>query len=155
VAAGDLSGDGTLDVIFGGADTTVQVQDSEGTRLWVFNTGDEVSDLACADVDGDGADEVIVSSLSFNVYCLDGDGTVLWRTALPNQVRALALLEGGTLRVAAGCDDGAVYALDAADGSLLARFETGGRLIDLAAGGPQQVIASSEDGFVYAIGLPE
>jgi len=155
VAAGDLDGDGKLAVIFGGADTTVQVWDSEGERLWVFNTGDEVTDLACVDVDGDGADEIIVCSLSFNVYCLDGDGTMLWRTALPNQVRALALLDGDRPRIAAGCDDGAVYALDAADGSPVARFETGGRLIDLAAGGAGEIIASSEDGSAYAVKLPE
>jgi len=153
VAAGDLDGDGRREVIFGGADTTVQVYDAEGERLWVFNTGDEVTDLACADVDGDGADELLVSSLSFNVYCLDGDGAALWRTALPNQVRTLTVLAGEPRMLAAGCDDGAVYVLGAADGRLLGRFATGGRIIDLAPAGSGQVVASSEDGQVYAAGL--
>jgi len=149
-AAGDLDGDGRREVIFGGADTTVQVYDADGKRLWVVNTGDEVTDLIAADVDGDGADELLVCSLSFNVYCLDGDGNALWRTALPNQVRTLALLAGEPLRLAAGCDDGAVYVLDAAHGSLRARLLTGGRVRDLASAGPGEVIAASEDGQLHA-----
>ena len=156
-AAGDIDGDGRDEVLFGGADTNVQVYNADGERIWLFNTGDEVSDLACADVDGDGADEVLVSSLSFNVYCLEGDAsgwTVKWRAALPNQVRTLTVLAGAPPRVAAGCDDGAVYLLDATDGSMLARFQTGGRLIDLAPAGPGEVIASSEDGYVYAVSVP-
>lgn len=153
VAAGDLDGDGRREVIFGGADTTVQVCDADGKRLWVVNTGDEVTDLACVDVDGDGADELLVSSLSFNVYCLDGDGSIRWRTALPNQVRALTLLTGDPLRLAAGCDDGAAYVLRAADGALLGRFETSGRIIDLAAGSAGEVIIASEEGRLYAARL--
>jgi len=154
VAAGDIDGDGRREVIFGGADTNVQVYNADGERLWVFNTGDEVTDLVCADVDGDGADEILVSSLSFNVYCLDGDGNAQWRAALPNQVRTLTVLAGEPLRLAAGCDDGAVYALNAADGSMIARFATHGRLIDLAPAAPGEVIASSEDGFVYVVRVP-
>jgi len=153
-AAGDLDGDGRKEVIFGGADTTVQVCGPDGDRLWMFNTGDEVTDLACADVDGDGADEILVSSLSFNVYCLEGDGSVIWRAALPNQVRTLTVQAGEPLRLAAGCDDGAVYALDATNGAIVGRFETGGRLIDLAPAGPGEVVASSEDGFLYKVSVP-
>lgn len=149
-AAGDLDGDGRREVIFGGADTNVQAFSADGERLWVVNTGDEVTDLACADVDGDGADELLVSSLSFNVYCLDGDGNALWRTALPNQVRSLTILAAEPLALAAGCDDGAAYVLGAADGRVLGRFGTGGRIIDLAAAGMGEVIVSSEDGQVYA-----
>ncbi|MGI5817597.1 MAG: FG-GAP-like repeat-containing protein [Armatimonadota bacterium] len=157
VTAGDIDGDGRQEVIFGGADTTVQVVNADGERLWVVNTGDEVTDLACMDVDGDGSDEILVSSLSFNVYCLEGDATgwsIKWRTPLPNQVRTLTTLAGEPGRLAVGCDDGVVYALDAADGSVLARFETGGRLIDLAPGAPGEIIASSEDGSVYRLSLP-
>jgi len=157
VAAGDIDADGRQEVIFGGADTTVQVYGPDGDRLWVVNTGDEVTDLACMDVDGDGTDEILVSSLSFNVYCLEGDATgwtIKWRTALPNQVRTLATLAGEPLRLAVGCDDGAVYALNAVDGSMVARFETGGRLIDLAPAGPGEIIASSEDGFAYKVSVP-
>ncbi|MGD9495045.1 MAG: FG-GAP-like repeat-containing protein [Armatimonadota bacterium] len=157
-AAADIDGDGRDEVVFGGADTNVQVYNADGERIWLFNTGDEVSDLACADIDGDGADEVLVSSLSFNVYCLEGDATgwtVKWRTPLPNQTRTLTVLAGEPPRVAAGCDDGAVYALGATDGALLARFQTAGRIIDLAAAGLGEVIAASEDGFIYALRVPE
>jgi hypothetical protein len=153
-AAGDLDGDGRQEVIFGGADTTVQVYAPDGSRMWVVNTGDEVTDLACADVDGDGQDEILVSSLSFNVYCLEGDGSVKWRTALPNQLRTLTLLEGEPMRLAVGCDDGSAYALSAADGSLLGRFQTEGRLIDLAPLGAGEIAASSEDGFLYGVRMP-
>ncbi|MFO8081099.1 MAG: PQQ-binding-like beta-propeller repeat protein [Armatimonadota bacterium] len=154
VAAGDLDGDGRHAAIFGGADSTVQAVSPDGDRLWTVNTGDEVTDLACVDVDGDGADEVLASSLSFNVYCIEGDGTIAWRTALPNQVTTIAVSAGEPLRLAAGCDDGAVYALDVSDGSIIGRFETGGRLIDIAPAGPGEIVASSRDGYVHAISLP-
>jgi len=154
VAAGDIDGDGRQEAIFGGADTTVQVVSPDGERLWVLNTGDEVTDLACVDVDGDGADEILVSSLSFNVYCLKGDGTIAWRTSLPNQLRTLTVLAGEPLGLAVGCDDRAVYALNASDGAIIGRLKTGGRLIDLAPAGAGEIVAASEDGFLYMVNIP-
>jgi len=162
VATGDINGDGKREAIFGGADTLVQVVSAEGKRLWTFNTGDELSAVACADVDADGKDEVLATSLSFNVYCLDGEGKMLWRKGLPNQLRAMTMLKGDDgYRVAAGCDDGSVYVLSATDGSLLARYETAGRVIALASGKLQagadwpHVVAASEDGNVYGLRVEE
>ena len=158
VAAGDINGDGDLEVVFGGADTLVQVADTDGKRMWTFNTGDELSAVACADVNGDGKEEVLAASLSFNVYCLDGEGNMLWRTALPNQVRCMAVLEGAEgYRVAAGCDDGGVYVLTAADGAVVSKYATAGRVIAIAAGRPAadatwpEVRAGSEDGNLYGL----
>ena len=114
--------------------------------------------MACVDVNGDGKDEVLAASLSFNVYCLDGEGNMLWRTALPNQVRCMAVLEGaGGYRVAAGCDDGGVYVLTAADGTVVSQYATAGRVIAVAAGRPvaggtwPEVLTGSEDGNLYGL----
>ncbi len=162
VAAGDIDGDGTPEVIFGGADTQLQVVSADGKPLWQFNTGDEVTSVACADVNADGKAEIIASSLSFNVYCVDGQGQLLWRQELPNQVRAATVFSGAAgLMVAAGCDDRAVYLLHAADGTIVGRFATGGKLVTLASGkllpdsANPQLLASSEDGHIYALSLPE
>ncbi len=161
VAAGDIDGDGTREVAFGGADTNLQVVSAEGKPLWMFNTGDEVTGVICADVNNDGMEEIIASSLSFNIYCVDGTGKVLWRRELGNQVRTInALKTARGLLLAAGCDDRAVYVLNAKDGGVLARFVTRGKLVSLASGkllpgsAVPQVLASSEDGHIYALTLP-
>ncbi len=157
VAAGDVNGDGNNEVVFGGADTLLQVVSNEGKLIWSLNTGDEVTSVSCADVNADGKAEILATSLSFNVYCVDGEGKLIWRTGLPNQLRCSVVYDNGDgMRVAAGCDDGNVYLLDASDGQVLAAMATGARLIDLAAGklvagAGMQLVASSEDGAVRAM----
>ena len=159
VAVGDLDGDGVKEVLFGGADTTVQAVDADGQALWQFNTGDEVQNLVCIDVTGDGRDEVLVTSLSFNVYCLDGEGTMLWRRELPDQVRAMALLEAGEQKLAAvGCDDGHVYVLQVADGTVVHHFRAGDRIHSIVAGvlpdGIPILAAAAANGQIYCLKLP-
>ena len=158
-AAGDIDGDGQQEVIWGGADTLVQAAGADGKRIWQFNTGDEVRSVACVDVDGDDSDEILATSLSFNVYCLDGEGNMLWRRDLGNPVTAGVLTMVGDKPVlAAGCLDGTVYLISAADGKILASHATGAEIIALAQGkcaaDAAQIIAAAANGSLYALDIP-
>lgn len=150
-AAGDVDGDGKQEAIFGAADTNVHVISSEGQKLFTFNTGDEVTAVQCADVNGDGKQEILVGSLSFNVYCLDGTGKVLWRQDLGNEVRRLATYQsGGKLLIAAGCEDGTLQVLDAADGKRVYQFKSDGSVISATSGKlggtAETLVVSTTDG---------
>jgi WD40 repeat protein len=150
-AAGDLKGDGKQEAIFGAADTNVHVISPDGQKLFIFNTGDEVTSLQCADVNGDGKQEILVGSLSFNVYCLDGTGKVLWRNDLGNEVRELTIYQSPKgLLVAAGCVDGSLQVLNAADGKRLYQYNGGGSVISAAngklGGAGESLVVGTADG---------
>lgn len=84
--AGDVDGDGDLEIAFADNKGVIRVVDGNGTLMpgWpqTVRLGPDVRSIACADVDADGADEVIVfSSLTDrgaepNMYIYEGDGQV-------------------------------------------------------------------------------
>ena len=160
VAAGDVDGDGLKEVAFAGADTNIHLLKADGTLLWQFNTGDEVTQVVMADMDGDGNDEVVASSMSFNVYVVKGDGrTPLWRTNLHEVVHCIAVADfngDGKLEVAAGTDDGIVHLLANDDGHVIGRYRTRGPIRSLFAAdvdgdGVPEIAVASEDEGLYAL----
>jgi outer membrane protein assembly factor BamB len=144
-------------VLFGGADANVHAIGTEGKLLWQFNTGDEVTALACRDVDGDGADEVIVGSLSFNVYAVKGDGTLLWRQDLGWPVSDLCVVgEGNDAVVCAVTHEGRVCVLNGADGAwigALALEADGLRVASIPqpVDGSPTIVATSTDGNLFGL----
>jgi outer membrane protein assembly factor BamB len=128
----------------------------DGTLRWLFNTGDEVTSVAAADINGDGRDEVLAASMSFNVYCMDAAGEALWRRDLRAEVTSLAQAAGedASLVLATSRDRG-VYALDPADGKVLAGLRLGASPLALATGaGPNEVriaAITSADGDVRVV----
>jgi outer membrane protein assembly factor BamB len=157
VATGNLLGDGKRAALFGGADTLVQVLSADGKLLWSFNTGDEVTGLACADVNGDGKDEVLVSSLSFNVYCLDGTGKMLWRQDLGDQVRALTVWQSqGQWLVGAGTDSKQVVVLQARDGKPVGGAMVADKVLGLTPVGAQakELAVTVADGNLVVVAAP-
>ncbi|MGD8238328.1 MAG: PQQ-binding-like beta-propeller repeat protein, partial [Armatimonadota bacterium] len=154
--AANLDGDATRCVVFGGADGNVHVLGPDGTLRWLFNTGDEVTSVAAADINGDGRDEVLAASMSFNVYCMDAAGEALWRRDLRAEVTSLAQAAGedASLVLATSRDRG-VYALDPADGKVLAGLRLGASPLALATGaGPNEVriaAITSADGDVRVV----
>ena len=153
VAVGDVTGDSTPEVFFGGQDALVQASDAEGKRLWQVNTGDEVTGILIHDADGDGTCEVLASSLSFNLFCLNGDGSIRWRTDLGAPLRRLGLAgaEADAVLVV-GTDDGRVVTLRATDGSPLAQVRLEKGVIDMAVAG-EVAYVSDAAGEVSALGL--
>jgi len=160
VAAGDVTGDGVPEVIFGSADTNVHVLDAKGKLLWQYNTGDEVTAVAVCDLNSDGVGEVVVASKSFNVYALKGDGERLWRTDLEDEVVALtaAKTASGIAMLAAGTASGSVHVIDALGKTIGHYVLPGGVLAlvatDLNGDGASEIVASCGDGAAYALRTP-
>ncbi len=85
-AAGDIDGDGKLEIVFGcyRNDSCVYALNAEdGSLLWKYNTGG-CNDVApiIYDVDGDSKPDIVVpASCNPTTFCLDGQtGTVKWQT---------------------------------------------------------------------------
>lgn len=131
-AAGDIDGDGRLELVFGcyRNDSSVYALNAEdGSLLWKVNThapgGDGCNDVAplIADVDGDGFLEVILpSSCNPVTYCFDGKtGAAKWAvpTRGSDSPPTIADVDGdGRLEILHGEFGGWVRCLDAETGSL-------------------------------------
>ncbi len=87
-AVGDVTGDGTPDVVFtsfaGGAYTSAgtitAIDGATGATHWSVAPGVYASaGVALGDLDADGLPEVCTAGTSYAVVCLDGAGTVKWQ----------------------------------------------------------------------------
>lgn len=124
----------------------------DGTRKWVYQTGNSVwTDAAIGD---DGA--TYWGSLDLSVYALDANGRLRWKAGtLGFVVSSPALANDGTLYV--GSFDGKVYALDATTGATKWTFATGDNVYSSPAldedsqGKLVAVDVASADGSVYSI----
>jgi outer membrane protein assembly factor BamB len=131
-AAGDIDGDGKLELVFGcyRNDSSVYALNAEdGSLLWKYNTHppgfEGCNDVAAliADVDGDGTMEVIVpSSCNPTTFCFDGKtGAVKWtaRTRGSDSPPTIADIDNdGTLEILHGEFGGYVICLNAETGSI-------------------------------------
>ncbi|NLX13802.1 MAG: PQQ-binding-like beta-propeller repeat protein, partial [Phycisphaerales bacterium] len=152
VAAGDITGNGVPEVLFGGEDSFVQTVDAGGKSVWMFNTGDEITGLAVVRLEEAEPSRVFVSSLSFNVYSLDGQGKLVWRRDLGSPVRSMAVHEQGG-HLAAACDNGVFYMLNPR-GEVVGMFDNAGRIRDIVPtrlNGKTAFITASDNGYLRAM----
>jgi len=80
-SAGDLDGDGALELVVAGGGGNLVCLEAEGTLKWRRALTGEVewSAPVVADLQGDGTPEVIVGTQGAHLYCLAGaNGSVLW-----------------------------------------------------------------------------
>ena len=157
VAAGDVTGTGRPLVLFAGADGNVHAADGMGKRQWLYNTGDEVSDLALTDLNGDGIQDIIAGSLSFDVVALKGDGTPIWRRDLGEPVLNLVLADlngDGKQEICAGAEDGHVFVLDLS-GKILADWTASSavRKLTVIPCKPDRLAATCDDGTLAVLSL--
>jgi len=82
IVLGDMNGDGKLDVVAGGNQTTpgVMLNNGDGTlappvMLGMGSTEDAASQIALADVNGDGANDVLMTDGQLEVWLNSGAGT--------------------------------------------------------------------------------
>lgn len=153
----DLSGNGQLEVIFGGLDGYIYALGSNGELLWEYeneNRSESRSTAACADLNSDGRKEVIIGALSSEggfLYVLSSEGGVLVRRLLPEAVHsspAVADLDGdGDKEIVVGTSftwwltnggtpSPAVYAFDSSQVFSALSFDDPAKLPDLS-GWPQ------------------
>ncbi|MFZ1730108.1 MAG: FG-GAP-like repeat-containing protein [Bacteroidota bacterium] len=130
-AAGDIDGDGLLELVFGcyRNDSCVYALNAEdGSLLWKYNThsatAEGCNDVASLiiDVDGDGTMEVIVpSSCNPTTYCFDGKtGALKWSAATrgSDSPPTIADVDGdGVLEILHGEFGGYVICLNAETGA--------------------------------------
>ncbi|MEO6833798.1 MAG: FG-GAP-like repeat-containing protein [Chitinophagaceae bacterium] len=130
-AAGDIDGDGKLEIVFGcyRNDSSIYALNAEnGTLLWKFNAAgvaEGCNDVApiIYDVDGDGKLDVIVpSSCNPKTYCLDGKtGKVKWvcNTRGSDSPPTIADIDGdGKPEILHGEFGGYVICINGEDGSV-------------------------------------
>ena len=79
----------------------------------------------------------------------EGTGEEIWRFRTPGNVLSSGTIAGGA--VLFGCEDGHLFALDAATGRELWRFRTGGAVISTPAVAGGVVYFGSDDGALYAL----
>lgn len=90
VAAGDLQGDGTVEMAVGSRVGNLHVK-ALGGEAWELSMGSQVTDVAVADLTGDGALNVLACSASHYVVCADADGGVVWRANVGGAARQMAV----------------------------------------------------------------
>ena len=156
VVIDDLDGDGTPEIAFAGRDSFVHVIDAQGRLLFKFGTGDEVTSLTTIAAPGGGR-LLVAGSRGFNLYAFDAAGNVVWRTDLGYAVTDVATVHTAAGEgVAATTDSGAVLLIDAADGSVVGRYQLllGGITLvaaDLDGDGAQELAVSGRDGNLTAL----
>ncbi len=79
----------------------------------------------------------------------DFRGGPTWKFNTPDDINSSPALASGVLYF--GCNDGFLYALDAATGAEKAKFKTGGAIWSSPWPGNGVVFVGSDDGSVYAI----
>jgi outer membrane protein assembly factor BamB len=81
-AAGDINGDGRIEIVAADAQGWVVCWSQDGDELWRYKLDASVkpfSGVALGDLDGNGDMETIVTDHGGNVTCLSSRGMVLWR----------------------------------------------------------------------------
>ena len=167
LAAADLEGDPTPELVASTASGRLAALESGGRELWRLDLGSYVRQFALADLTGDGRPEVIVGTAGGQVVTVSGDDVgavreppLLWRWEAPGSVPAVAAadLDGdGTAEVLVGSGPapGTVSALTAG-GELLWQREVSGGVWALAAGdldGDEipELLAGADDGVITLI----
>ena len=95
----------------------------------------------------------MVGSDCFYVYLLDEYGTERWRRNLGAPVQHLMVSDmNGGAKIVAGCEDGAVWVLDA-EGTPIASHQAGGAVHVLAADGRGHLVLGGSDGTLSVMGV--
>lgn len=130
VAAGDIDGDGTMEIVagteggLGDASPVVTVLNNEGTALWTFSVPETVNawTVVTSDIDEDGSDEIVAgkyyygdSMSSGNVFAIDGDKSILWSYKTDGWINSIVVddinRDGKKEVLVAGENDNRVYCL--------------------------------------------
>ncbi|MCK4328243.1 VCBS repeat-containing protein [candidate division WOR-3 bacterium] len=163
--AGDINGDGSVEVVASSGNEVYAFSGAQGDVLWSFTSGGVMGATppALGDINGGDTIEVIVGSNDNFVYVLSGaDGSVLWRHDTYGEVSrnkpTLADIDGDGLdEVLVGSYSGWFFALDG-DGTVLWFFGIPGShtwnspaVGDLDNDGDLEVVIFTRSGWVFVL----
>lgn len=117
-AAAGAGGNGTDDRVFG-------LNGANGAQLWLFDTGNSVSDIVdIGDIDGDGIHDLAAGGWDDSVYCLKGNnGGLIWKAGIGDIVMDLERLpdvnDDGRDEVVVGSWSDYLYCLSGSNGAVL------------------------------------
>jgi len=135
--AGDVNGDGKVELVRGSGDGMIFAMDEDGQDVWSTQvTGPIYAPPAMGDIDGDGFEEVVIGGYYFrggdpNLYALNGeDGSILWTFSTMDEGSTFEkgfegaptlydINDDGALDVLIGSRNYYFYALDGTDGSVM------------------------------------
>ncbi len=163
----DLDGDGKLEIVTGGPDSSLYVVTSDGRYApgWPVDLGAQIESAPlCADVDGDGKAEIVVAVPAVHVAGFTAQGKPLRgfpiKSIRPAEsaIAAADLVPGGPLELMIGGDDGRLHFFDGkgvVDVRKTAKTSykiTGGpSLGDIDGDGQFDVVFGSQDFNLYAV----
>ncbi|TMC23285.1 MAG: hypothetical protein E6J34_03250 [Chloroflexi bacterium] len=163
VHAGDIDGDGDLEVLIGSRDGSVTALTSKkGAVKWRETEQQEewIGTVYCIDnVRAADRTRVVIGSRNNKVIALDETGKRLWLYNTGQVVRRVRVLDvngDGKLEVIVGSEDFCVHALSCDTGELLWKYPTNGWIravysIDLDGDGELETLATSGDKYLYVL----
>ncbi len=152
-SAGDISLDGSPEIIFGSDDGNLYVLDNNGNLRWKFDSRGKIrSTPAIGDLDFDNKYEIIFGSDDGNLYVLDNKGNLKWKFETESIIRSspLFFLENSSSIITFGSDDGNLYLLDNR-GNLRCKYETSGKIRSSPLYYNGSIIFGSDDGNIYIL----
>jgi len=78
IYAGDIDGNGMLEVCAGSNTGFIGTYDSAGKLIWKQRVDDAVTDIEIKDVELDGSNDIVISARDGNVYVYDAVGYLKW-----------------------------------------------------------------------------
>lgn len=157
--AADITGDGRKEVIAGAENWHFYTLDTQGQKLWQFESVHASSSGVVADLNNDGKLELIAATEYNWWFAVDRQGQKMWQhnTVLAMGATHVATMRqaDGTRYTAFGCRDGSIQVVDAA-GTLQYVFYTADTITGLAAAdvnddGIDELLATSAIQNTYCI----
>jgi len=153
----DLFGDGTSEILTGGEYGEFAIWNgAEGTRSFVEEMGQPISEIRVAEINGDPSSiEIIVGGKDGGLWALDANGKEIWSRSVSDKVTEIVGVdfdEDGRQEVIIGDDAGEVIVFSP-DGarSKLGSYSSGITRIDEGRLGDQRVLAVSDAGQLEAL----
>jgi len=158
-SAGDLDGDGRLEVLVAGGGGNLVCLRGDGSLAWRIKTDGEVDWCApvICDLDGDGSPEIILGSAG-GLHCLSATGAERWKARQFGGVGtlpAVADLNGDGKQEIAVPVDRSLFCLDA-DGNTLWQAAApvacdGVSIGDVNGDGKPEVVVTFDEGIIYCL----
>ncbi|HLE45736.1 MAG TPA: FG-GAP-like repeat-containing protein, partial [Thermoplasmata archaeon] len=160
----DLDGDGSLDVIFGGADGNLYVLNSTGgleRSIPLSGSRSIPYTPQVRDMDGDGRMDIIVLVNTPEILRLNDTGGIVWSApygvnSIPYSTPTLTDVNGdGVLDVLVGGRTNQLDALNGVNGTLIRSYPAGGAtftasVLDLEGDGVGEIFFGSDDSRIHA-----